>query len=198
MAEELIEMGRDRNDRKRDRSRRPYLSARLGASELIEMGATRSSVENDIDLMVGLAPFLAEAFGISIDMLAEISGKDLCELSDEQTFGDLEEKMPSINRLYATILVAGAPLMRFGLTIKGLSIRSLGKIMAALGRTLSEDPDRARLVEQAKNDLVLAAPDELRGDLGRILDAAGTSGDNLTPFVDQGTGEVEAEATPSE
>lgn len=203
MAEELIEMGRDRHERKPDRSRRPFLAGRrrpsLGAEELIEMGAAeiREKTPDVIDLMANVAPFTAEALSTTLGTIADLSGRDACELSDAATFTDLQTRIPAITRLYASALAAGAVLTRFGLSVRGMSVRTLGKILSAAKAALSEDPDRDALIESAKSALVDAAPEEIQDDLVSLIDATEISGENLTPFVDE-TGTVSPEATPAD
>lgn len=206
-AEELIEMGRAEGP---DRpNRRPFLSGRnrkptLGAEELIEMGGCRRASLGDlVDLTGNAAPFLASALAMGIDTLSDLSGKTVETLAlgadvARNEFSNLLQRVPALANLYAQVLLAGGALVRFGLSVPGLPVRGLGNILAGVASALGEaSGDNQMRIDQARKRLVGMAPEETAADVKTVLESSGVGSGDLAPRIDQSTGAVTPEATPS-
>lgn len=207
-AEELIEMGRSEGP---DRpNRRPFLSGRhrkntLGAEELIEMGGIqRSSLGDLVDQTGNAAPCLASALATGIDTVSDLSGKSIETLAlgadvAQNEFSNLLERIPALANLYAQMLLAGGALVRFGLSVPGLPVRGLGNILAGIASALGEaSGDNQVRIDQAEQRLVEMAPEDTREDVKTVLESSGVESGDLAPRIDQSTGAVTPEATPSE
>ena len=211
-AEELIEMGRsDQSSKQAPRpDRRPYLSGRarrnaLGAEELIEMGGRNGVRLGDmVDLTGNAAPFLAGALETALDTLSDLSGMPIENLAQgadvsRTVFTDLLRKVPALAGLYAEMLLAGAALVRFGLSVPGVTVRGLGNILAGLAGALGEvETDLSARVSDALKKLVSLVPQDLKADVKTVLESAGVSASDLAPRVDRETGLVSPEVAPQE
>lgn len=211
-AEELIEMGRSNlNSKQPPRSdRRPYLSGRtrrnvLGAEELIEMGGRGGARLGDmVDLTGNAAPFLAGALETALETVSDLSGMPIENLAQgadvsRAAFTDLLRRMPALGGLYAEMLLAGAALVRFGLSVPGMTVRGLGNILAGLAGALGDvEPDLRARISDALMRLVSLVSQDLKADVKTVLESAGVSESDLAPRVDRETGLVSPEVAPQE
>lgn len=175
-AEELIELGRDRI---MIANRRPFLAGRGGA----ELGI--------LDMLGDVAGFLSSALGFVFNTLGDIINVPLGILSQgvDVTFNGvagLLKNIPILGDLLAQVLVLGGSLIKFGLSIPGLALHGLGNVLGGIGKALSGENTAAEnngKVDQAKKDITNKAPDPIKANVKKILDASGVSGSNLTPNV---------------
>lgn len=207
-AEELIEMGRSKAPV--NSNRRPFLSGRakrasMGAEELIEMGQSGSKPD-EIDSLANAGEFLAGELAVTLDVLESLTGVKVEEMAQGAdvsfaAFSDLVRSVPAAADLLALVLVAGAPFVKYGLTLPGLSLRGLGNIMAGAAKVLANRSlaDNQPAIDWAKKKIAADAPKEeegLRADVRMVLDSSDVSGEDLAPRVDMETGKTTPEIAP--
>lgn len=207
-AEELIEMGRSKAPAQSNR--RPFLSGRarrasMGAEELIEMGQGPSGPDV-IDALANAGEYLAAEVANALDVLEALTGVKVEELAQGadvsfEAFSTLVESIPTAADLLALVLVAGAPFVKYGLTVPGLSIRGLGNIMAGAAKVLANRSlkDNQVSIDWAKKKVAASAPADaegLRADVKSVLDSSDVSGEDLAPRVDMETGKTTPEIAP--
>ncbi len=177
-AEELIELGRDGALVLRER--RPFLAGRSRSPEL-----------GILDMLGDVAGFFADALAFTFNTLGDLIGVPLGILAQgvDVTFNGvagLLKNIPILGDLLAQVLVLGGSLIKFGLSIPGLALHGLGNVMAGIGKALKGENSTAQndaKVDQAKKDVVNKAPDPLKDNVKKIIEAAGVTGSNLTPSV---------------
>ena len=207
-AEELIEMGRSKAPARSDR--RPFLSGRgrrasMGAEELIEMGQGPSGPDL-LDSLANASEFLAAEIANALDVLEALTGVKVEEMAQGadvsfEAFSTLVASVPAAADLLALVLVAGAPFVKYGLTVPGLSLRGLGNIMAGAAKVLANRSlaDNQVAIEWAKKKVAASAPADaegLRSDVRSVLDASDVSGEDLAPRVDMESGKTTPEIAP--
>jgi hypothetical protein len=207
-AEELIEMGRSKAPV--GPNRKPFLSGRarrasMGAEELIEMGQGPSGGD-EIDSLANAGEFLAGELAITLDVLESLTGVKVEEMAQGAdvsfgAFSSLVASVPATADLLALILVAGAPFVKYGLTVPGLTLRGLGNVMAGAAKVLANRSlkDNQVSIDWAKKKIAADAPADaegLRADVRMVLDASDVSGEDLAPRVDMETGKTTPEIAP--
>jgi len=178
-AEELIELGSD-GSKVVLKNRKPFLAGRIG-----KLGAPEEDI---LDTLAATGRFLAERLAAALNLVAKIMNMGLGAVAQSVdvamlTVSDLLKKVPAIGDLLAQILLLGGALVKFGLSIPGLSLGGLAIIMAGIARALGGSGDVQASLDRAEQTVLDKAPEELKGRIEKILGTLGISADSLTPDV---------------
>jgi hypothetical protein len=189
-AEELLELGRSRRPVTLS-GRRPFLSGRAERGPFLGNREPELSQESVfiLDMLGNVAGFIADGLAFALNTLGDLVDLPLNILSQGVDIvfngvSGLLREVPIIGDVLAQILVMGGALVKFGLSIPGLVLHGLGNILAGIAKALKgSDADTDEKVDTAKKDIVNKAPDPLKDNVKKILDASGVTGSNLTPSV---------------
>lgn len=191
-AEELLELGRARNSAVS--GRRPFLAGRAGAAAGAPfLGNRRPALAQEsvfiLDVLGSVAGFIADGLSFALHTLGSLVDLPLnilaqgVDIAFNGVAGILRE-VPIIGDILAQILVMGGSLIKFGLSIPGLMLHGLGNILGGIAKALKGSGENTDdKVDGAKKDIVNKAPDPLKDNVKKILDASGVTGSNLTPSV---------------
>lgn len=195
-AEELIELGSSRKPSASSRMGGPFLSGRKDRQAFIgnrpTLGITDILATIGTYLVKGLE-FAFNALGDFIDIPMNILSQGIDIVFVDGLAGILRH-VPLVGDLLAEIVVLGASVLKFGLSLPGLALHGLGNVMGNIATTLEEnftEAENQNKVDQSKEEILEKAPDELKDNVKALLDASGVSGSELVPGFDREKGKYE-------
>jgi len=154
------------------------------------LGNSKLGVEL-LDILGKVAEFLATNLGKLINEFASIIDVPLDLLSQGVDIAfngvaDLVGLVPWVGPVLSEIVLVGAAIIKFGLSIPGLVLHGLGNLLegwgAALDAKLTQREKEKELEEQRKK-IIDDAPDPIKDDVAAILDNSGLGSGNTAEDV---------------
>lgn len=146
-----------------------------------------------LNILGSVAQFLAENLGKLINEFANLLEIPLSFLSQGVDFAfngvaGLVGEIPWVGSVLSEIILVGAAIVKFGLSIPGLLLHGLGNLLegwgAALDAKLTQREKEKKLAEERKK-IIDNAPESIQDSVEAIIDNSGVgSGDILDDVTD--------------
>ncbi len=144
-----------------------------------------------LDVLGRVAEFLATNLGKLINEFASIIDVPLNLLSQGVDIAfngvaDLVGIIPWVGPVLSEIVLVGASIIKFGLSIPGLVLHGLGNLLEGWGAALDAKltkREKERELEEQKKKVIEEAPDDIQDSVKAILDNSGLGSGNTSEDV---------------